>query len=167
MTPAEHLEEMIAACDPGIREVVRFLNELGFETCDSGDGLWKFRCRACSRVPGERHDGEGASCGRLFGKLVTRGQRGEGCGLDYPHVYVQVAPAHHGFDAADRMARELRRAGVVVTQIGEMLAPDTPAGAWIQLTYDPVTESCFIELMQLNDAALRVARSSVRAEVPR
>ena len=28
--------------DPGIRETVRRLNEEGFETCDSGDGVSKF-----------------------------------------------------------------------------------------------------------------------------
>lgn len=31
-------EAVIAACDPGIRDIVRLLQEHGFETCDSGDG---------------------------------------------------------------------------------------------------------------------------------
>lgn len=122
----ETLAEVLAECDQGIREVVRWLNAHGFETCDSGDG-------------------------------TTKRAAGYDEALDYPHVFIQVERAHTGMDVADRLARELRLDGVIVTQVGEEFAPGTPAGAWIQLTYDPVTERCFIELMHLDDAVLRAA----------
>lgn len=158
-------EGMIAACDPNIRQVVRWLNVHGFETTDSGDGRWKWLCDGCGAQPGERH-GTTKECGRRSGKVLDRAEAGQ-VALDYAHVYITVEPAHAGIDAAERLARELRLAGVVVVQIGEEFAPGSPAGAWIQLTYDPVTESAMIELMHLDDEIFRRARASFRADVPR
>lgn len=34
-------DDIIAACDPGIRRVVAWLRERGFKTTDSGDGVTK------------------------------------------------------------------------------------------------------------------------------
>lgn len=38
MSPDPNYDEL----DPGIRRVVRWLREAGFDTCDSGDGISKF-----------------------------------------------------------------------------------------------------------------------------
>lgn len=157
MTDAEGLAdeaEMIAECDPGIREVVRWLNEHAFDTCDSGDGRWKFRCPACQHPPGEKHDT--IDCGRRYGKIVVRRER-PGCALDYPHVFVQVD--HRAAIAeADRLVCILRGSGVTVVQVGALDEKYKPAGAWIQLTYDPVSETSLIELAHLDDELLANAR---------
>jgi hypothetical protein len=75
--------------DPNIRQVVRFLRSRGFETTDSGDGRWKWRCEGCGALPGDRHAG-GIACGRLAGKLCRREQKGLGVALAIPHVFCHV-----------------------------------------------------------------------------
>lgn len=50
--------------DPRIRGLVVWLRDMGFETCDSGDGVSKFEDRS----------------------------RNEECELDYPHVFIHVSP---------------------------------------------------------------------------
>lgn len=68
--------------DPGIRQVVRWLNENGFETTDSGDGKSKFAedgSTMCCAMPHPNvvivvpADQLVAECDRLYGLLKAKG----------------------------------------------------------------------------------------------
>lgn len=39
--------DIVQGCDPGIRDTVRYLMEVGFDTCDSGDGRSKYEGAGC------------------------------------------------------------------------------------------------------------------------
>lgn len=70
--------------DPGVRETVRRLNDWGFETTDSGDGITK----------------------------IEAGQSTDEV-LDRPHVFIRCKPQELCL-MADRLMRELTRAGFCV-----------------------------------------------------
>lgn len=74
--------------DPGIRRLVLWLRELGFETTDSGDGKTKFE--------------QGWT---------------EGCALAFPHVAIVCRPTEI-IDGADKLLACLATAGITVTPEG-------------------------------------------------
>lgn len=76
------------AIDPGVRETVRRLNALGFETTDSGDGVSKLD--------------EGYPADEI---------------LDFPHVYIRCAPRDVA-NVSARLKREIERRGFCVEPVG-------------------------------------------------
>jgi hypothetical protein len=100
--------------DPGIRETVRRLNDLGFETTDSGDGETKL---AAGWSPDEARD--------------------------VPHVCIR-SKAGDLCMQADRLVRELTRAGMCVEPVGH-------SGIFVQATYDPADGTAVIELIGVSD----------------
>lgn len=79
--------------DPGIRETVRWLNDHGFETTDSGDGLSKF-------------DAEGEPM-----------KGWEDCVMPFPHVVISV-DAIFLVRECDRLVRHLEAIGLSIGQQG-------------------------------------------------
>ena len=124
--------------DPGVRQVVKLLNENGFDTCDSGDGKSKF--------------GED---GKPLPEWRSEDQEFE-CVMDIPHVAIGVP--------ADRLAAECDRLWHLLASVGVKVDPQGPDDEpTIQGTYDPapnegVGSKAFILLMNLNDARLAAAR---------
>jgi hypothetical protein len=76
------------ALDPGIRDTVRRLNILGFETTDSGDGVSKL------------------AAGHPADEI-----------LNIPHVFIRCSPRDLA-DVADRLKRDLERNGFCVEPVG-------------------------------------------------
>ena len=70
--------------DPGIREVVRLLNTLGFHTSDSGDGVTKLQ-----------------------------GDDPMECAMDFPHVYC-MCPPENLVSECDRLRDALQEKGIEV-----------------------------------------------------
>jgi hypothetical protein len=120
--------------DPGIRELVRWLNDNDFQTQDSGDGRTKFQ-----------------EDGSPLPEWTTADQDFE-CVMPFPHV-VMPCPVEKLGSECDRLRDLLVGAGVPV----EAQGPDgSPA---IQGTYDPSLSEhpAYILLMGV-DAALLAQR---------
>ena len=95
----------------GIRRTVEWLNEKGFETCDSGDG--RTHLYECDR--------------------------------DYPYVVMRVKPERMVIRAL--FLQDLLKAeGVELSPIG--LEP------CVQASYDPVNQTAFLDLMNVDDTLL-------------
>lgn len=115
--------------DPGIRRVVRWLNDNGFVTVDSGDGRSKFTEEG-KPLPDWETDQD-------FEMVIP-----------HPHVVMEVAPEAL-VGEADRLRDLLVGASIPVDQQG----PDgSPA---IQGTYDPCCDHpAFIMLLGVEDTHL-------------
>lgn len=117
--------------DPGIREVVRWLNDNGFITQDSGDGKAKFTEDGKPLPDWEMPDVD------------------FDCVIPYPHVVMAVPVEQLGTEC-DRLLDLLLARGVPVSAQG----PDGSTVA-IQGSYDPTLDiPAFIMLMGLDDAGL-------------
>lgn len=132
------MTDMIEGCgvvsyedlDPGIRETVRWLNQQGFITCDSGDGVSKFH------PDSPWYAGE------------------ETQAADVPHVIMRV-DAHQMVSVADALADALRREGIPLGPIGPGDDDDPPH---IQAGYDPMAPEghrAVVLLVGVDDAMMR------------
>lgn len=138
MTRAVPYEDL----DPGIREVVRLVNSLGFKTADSGDGVSK------------------------------RGTPMEGGMLGTPHVAIPCGVPDLLVPLSNRLFAELKRLGVrfglTREEVEELAGPQGGVeygdGVFIEATYSPVDGGCTILLLGLDDALLETSRA--RAAVP-
>jgi hypothetical protein len=72
--------------DPGIRDTVRLLNEAGFETCDSGDGV--------SKLPEDYESGDALAFAHVVA-LVPPGEL-----IPEAHRMVQVLGDHWAVEAS-------------------------------------------------------------------
>ena len=119
--------------DPGIREVVRWLNEAGFPTMDSGDGKAKF-------------DDDGNE---------LPGWEGGTCGYGVPHAIIAVHP-HMLVEQADDLVRALR------SQVGITVQATSPdgSGVEVQANYDPANGIAVVVLSGLDDDGLARARGA-------
>jgi hypothetical protein len=120
MTPTAPYDDL----DPGIRQLVRLLNEHGFETTDSGDGKSKF-------------DAEGNP---LPGWESTDGID---CVLNAPHVAIHCEPAKL-IEECDRVHALLVEAGGFET---------LPRSISVQGDYEPGV-TCHIFVMGFDDTML-------------
>ena len=118
--------------DPGIREVVRWLNDNGFDTNDSGDGKAKFN-----------------EDGTPLPDWASPEDQGYDCVIPHPHV-VMSCPVENLGPECDRLRDLLLAAGVDIGAQG----PD--GEATIQGTYDPMLPEypAYILLMGVDNAAL-------------
>jgi hypothetical protein len=133
--PDETDDEILASCDDGIREVVRFLRELGFRTTDSGDG--RSKPTEEEWVHGKRHP--------------------QGCRVfDTPHVVICTEPLALVPEAL-RLAEVLTSIGVELTTLGPVGTPD---GVRITADFNPVERVGVITLVHLDDAQLAERRRS-------
>lgn len=120
-------DAVVAACDPDIRYVVRWLLEHDFETCDSGDGHTKLEADWDERWV-----------------------------LSYPHVFIEtsgdlIAESLRLLNELRAAGVKVIQIGECD---GDGLPLE---GCWIQATYDPVTDTGIIELSHLDDDKLRKA----------
>lgn len=125
--------------DPGIREVVRYLRENGFNTVDSGDGKTKF----------ESGDWDAEEL------------------LPMPHVFIASRP-NELLDDAEDLVNTMKHAGIHVSSQTEAWAeiiekygngPEAlPDGVrpkpYIEATYDPVSGKVLIGLFYVTDDML-------------
>lgn len=134
MTRAVPYEDL----DPGIREVVRLVNSLGFKTADSGDGVSK------------------------------RGTPMEDGMLGIPHVAIPCGVPDLLVPLSNRLFAELKRLGVrfgLAREEVEELAGPQDAGAEfgdgvsIEATYDPADGGGIIMLLGLDDELLEASRA--------
>lgn len=86
-------KKIVASLDPGIRRVVEWLDERGFDTCASGDGRSK---------PGKKREQEDG---------VT-------WAFDYPHVFMRVQPPKRLIYEANRLHRCLASIGIGSCNVG-------------------------------------------------
>lgn len=125
--------------DPGIREVVRWLNSKHFDTTDSGDGKYKLE--------------HGWSAEEI---------------VPMPHVYMKV-PSHSAITEAKLLVRYLKEAGInvvaqteawgdfvdeeVVTGVGgaglNMEQTDRWAKPYVEVLYDPVENVALMGLFNV------------------
>jgi hypothetical protein len=120
--------------DPGIRQVVRWLNDNDFTTHDSGDGKAKFQEDGETPLPGWKTDED----------------QGFECVMPFPHVIMSVPVADIGPEC-DRL-RDL------------LLERDLPVGVQgpeeevlsIQGSYDPMLKDhpAYVMLFGLSDSML-------------
>ena len=117
--------------DPGIRKVVRWLNDNGFKTVDSGDGRSKFGEDGRPLPDWDSGDPE-------FDLVIP-----------YAHVVIEVAPEALVTES-DRLRDRLRERGI---DVGEMGPGNEVA---INGTYDPCLPEhpAFIMLVGLEDSGL-------------
>lgn len=115
--------------DPGIRRLVRFLNDNGFETCDSGDGRSKF-----------------GSDGKPLPEWQSDDDRFEWV-MDVPHVVVSCEPANLVTEV-DRLVALLLSCDIKVESMS--LDGDTVS---VQGSYEPVT-GCYIMVMGADDSMI-------------
>jgi len=118
-----------AELDPNIRKVVKWLNDNGFQTSDSGDGEHKFKDFDPVKDEAEISDLED-----------------EGV-LRYPHAIIQVGDPAKLVEETDRLH------GLVENVIGEVfphIEGEAP-NLWIQANYDPTNRIPCIVLAGLSD----------------
>ncbi len=127
--------------DPGIRETVRWLRGLGFNTTDSGDGVSK-RPGDCVCQPHMSHTNQ--PCVACVESGVYD------CWLPYANV-AMVVPPLGGVAGAWDLAGELYKLGIDVKEGG-------PSGPSVQFTFDPADASGIITLMNVDDALLAAYR---------
>jgi hypothetical protein len=145
----QELEEIVAGCDPGVRRLVRLLNERHFDTTDSGDGVTKYEANAQYRKSFKRcasceSPGPDAPCTCPEFSLPYD----EGCMIPAPHVIIQVDDEVESVEgAADRLLTLMRTMGIEV----KALTPDDECEPNIQASYCPVTQIGIIELMYVTD----------------
>jgi hypothetical protein len=125
---------IINGCDPGIRNLVKLLRDVGFNTCDSGDGVTKF---------------EGKSEAERL-ELIQEGY------LDYPHVFIEVEWPESVMYAAHELQAYMKKLGVDVRQVG-----DGYHMPFIQATYDPVTKVGIVELAFVRDVDISKESNNV------
>jgi hypothetical protein len=123
--------------DPGIRETVRWLRGLGYETTDSGDGQHKrpSDCYCPDGVPPPSFQ----PCDCCQAADVYE------CWLPYPNVAIVVEPPDDGVQWARVLGVQLVKRGVSVTD---------PFGPSIQFTYNPADDTGIIMLTGVDDALL-------------
>lgn len=116
--------------NPGIRRTVTWLRSLGFDTCDSGDGM--------------THD---HPCDRAYPYVVMRLNTDE-----------LIATAHDlkgcVSGALGRGPLRGTREGRVVSATEAFASGETPRGVCIQASYDPVEQVALLELIGMCDAML-------------
>ncbi len=119
--------------DPGIRNVVRWLNDNGFRTVDSGDGRTKF-----------------TEDGRPLPEWDS-GDPDYDCVMPFPHAIIAVTP-HQIVSECVRLRDLIEARGISVEP---QSGPDTGDTVNIQGTYDPACEHpAFILLTGLADSHL-------------
>lgn len=118
--------------DPGIREVVRWLRRAGYATCDSGDGVSKFK-----------HGYSGPD-----GVVITDPAVLEECGvINEPHVIMHIPKGSLAMEC-DRLMAALHGLGIDVVALGPECA------VTLQGSYDPANGISVIALFGLDDATL-------------
>lgn len=127
-TDTEHL-------DPGIRDVVAWLQLEGFRTSDSGDGVSKFQ-------PGSRwYDPEGDQY------------------IPYPHV-IMVCDPEEMIHEARRLHKLLKMFHIIPVRTDEELNDEENMNMMVQCNYNPVerdpdgNEFGIIMLLGVNDDSL-------------
>lgn len=122
--------------NPGIRDVVRWLNEHHFTTCDSGDG--KTHDFACDRP-------------RPYVVIQLDPDRLEAD----PQILV---------NEANRLQDELELEGVEIQGLSDPRDADAAETISIQANYSPVDNFGFIDLTGLDDKKFHAARSTQLAQ---
>ena len=129
--------------DPGIRQVVRWLTEQGFSTCDSGDGRSKFDADG-TPLPGWESEAD------------------YDCIIPEPHVFMS-APTPELVTECDRLQALLMGRGIEVGQVG----PEECGWVFIQGTYDPAVAEAHLMLIGLDDARLALDTETLsKADYP-
>jgi hypothetical protein len=118
----------IADPDTGIREVVRFLNNLGFTVTESGDGV--------SKTPAELADD---------------------CEMAWPNVLIPTAPALLS-ETADYIAQALRDEGVAVVPLAPDGSYMGPCECTVSASYCVGDGVGLVAIEHLNDVKLAMAR---------
>jgi hypothetical protein len=113
--------------DPGIRRLVRLLNDNGFKTCDSGDGRSKF-----------------GPDGKPLPEWKSDDDRFEWV-MDVPHVAMSCEPFN--------LVTEVDRLCGVLQSIGIKVEPMNPDGdtVSVQGSYEPEA-GCYIMIMGADDS---------------
>ena len=97
---------MCEAIDPGVRRLVAFLNEHGFETCDSGDGKTKFEA-----------------------------EEPDACALDFPNVSMIVDQPEKLATECDRLMEVLATVGIQIEAMpDDPVMPPTIQGDYDPIT---------------------------------
>lgn len=121
--------------DPGIRETVRWLQSLGYDTTDSGDGVTKRPADcACEWTPGN------SDCSWCIESGIYT------CWLPMPNVAIVLDRESDGAAEADRLAMRLRARGIELDASG--------AGPRIEFTYSPNDGVKLLVLLNVDDNTL-------------
>ncbi len=131
-------ENDISGLDPGIRKTVVWLNENGFYTMDSGDGVTKI-------ANGYNNHDDDQETGEALEVLKAQDA------LDFPHVFMSVRPIENLVSEALRLTNLLNDKGIELVGTQPIKSDDGPN---IVANFEPANGFAVLMLYHVNDNLL-------------
>lgn len=108
--------------DPNIRKLVKYLNDKGYTTCDSGDGKYKFEVLGWSK---------------------------DDCALNIPHVFMQCDPLNM-YDMVVSLESDLASLGIYLGEPKSL--EEAYKMPTVSVSYNPSHEHAILEVLNVADS---------------